>query len=218
MGRMVALVAAAALTAGCSSAPPSRPIADPTSSPTSREATPEAAPSATPPRTSFPAPSALGPGWSYGAAARDHGHSEPDAGADGVQRDPGEVVALAVPLGCPRPAAMPTAESAHEVDYSFRGRAAIAIRLRFGRPAQAAEFVRARETNLRGCIGLSGGPAVGPYVAAVRGDLNDRTPESEPWAELVLHRQAWVLLLAAEGTIEEQPFDVPRIRRLLGAA
>jgi hypothetical protein len=214
---MVALVAAAVLSAGCSSAPPSEPAAAPTPSPTPHPTVSQTTPTPTRTRTSFPAPAALGAGWKYRSASGDAGHSE-GAEASSVERDPSEVVALAVPLGCPRPAEMPSAESAHEVGYSFRGRAAIAIRLRFAEPAQAAAFVRARRTNLEGCVGLSGGPAVGPYVAAVRGEVNDRTPESEPWAELVLRRGSWVWLLAAEGTIDAQPFDLARIRRLLGAA
>lgn len=221
MGRMVTLVAAAALTAGCSTTPPvpsSSPDPDPEPTLATGTPSPPVESQPTPPaRTNaFPAPDELGAGWRYAKAP-----SDPEAGhvaRNGNRRDPAEVIALAVPLGCPRATTMPPARAAYEVSYTFQTRAVVAIRLRFGDPGAAQGFVEARRENLESCLGLSGGPAVGPYVVHVQGALNDRTPESEPWTELVLRRDRSVLMLAAEGTLDEQPFSTTVRQHFLGAA
>lgn len=140
------------------------------------------------------------------------------SGTPQLARDPVEVATLAVPLGCPRPEELPLARKATEVDYAYRERPVVAIRLVFADDRTASTFVDARRAAIAGCVGLSGGPAVGPYVAHLDGAVNDRTPESEPWTEVVVRRGAAVLLVAAAGRIEDSPLDPATWRRLVSAA
>ncbi|HET7690735.1 MAG TPA: hypothetical protein VFK41_10170 [Nocardioidaceae bacterium] len=166
----------------------------------------------------FPRPRDLGAGWSYRVDMGDAEAGYEGSGTPRLARDPVEVATLAVPLGCPRPEELPLARKATEVDYAYRERPVVAVRLVFADGRTAQTFVDARHAAVAGCVGLSGGPAVGPYVSRVEGAMNDRTPESEPWTEIVVRRGAAVLLVAASGPIEHTPLDPATWRRLVGAA
>lgn len=220
MERVAAFVTIAVLCAGCSSnaatdeSGPS-PVATPTSSPRPPAAS-DAPATASGPLTmaAFPAPASLGPGWSYRIDPGDPEGGYVGNGTPGLERDPREVTSLAVPLGCPRSGTLPAPAHAFEVDYAFRGRPVVAVRLEFRRAAQALGFASRRARDVRACRGRSGGVAVGPYVSRVRGPLNDRTPRSEPWVELALRRGKGVLLMAAATTWDAPPFTPGQVRRI----
>ncbi len=213
-----------AFCAACSSTPAPAPRE---TSPELDPTTPASAPTDAPATSAgpltiaaFPAPKDLGPGWSYRVDPGDAEGGYVGNGTPGLERDPGEVTSLAVPLGCPR-SGLPTPTHAFEVDYTYRGQPVVAVRVEFGRVSQARGFVSARSRDIRACRGRSGGQAVGPYVSQVRGPVNDRTPDSDPWVELVVRRGTGVLLMAASTTWDSPPFtpdEVRRIRALVAAS
>ena len=155
-------------------------------------------------RASFPRPRDLGPGWAYSI---DPGHAEEGYAGNGtpaLARNPKEVVQTAVPFGCLRPSAMQVPVHALEVDYTYRGAKAVAVRAQFADAEAATAFFDARATDLRGCEGVSGSPAIGPLVGRVssrsaRVVVSDRTPRSDPWREVGLLDGDTVVLVAVHG-------------------
>jgi hypothetical protein len=156
-------------------------------------------------RRSFPTPRQLGPGWRY---AVDPGNAEEGYAGNGtpaVERNAQEVAQTAVPFGCDRTAAMPAPTYALEVDYTVDGARVVAVRGRFADAATARAFFDGRRDNLRGCLGRSGSPAIGPLVArlsepAEDAVVSDRTPRSDPWRELAVLDGSTVALVAVRGT------------------
>ena len=127
-----------------------------------------------------------------------------------LERDPAEVAMLAVPFGCPRPVDVPVPEHALEVDYTAGGVSVIAVRASFGDPRTASRFFGTRTRLLRGCAGTVAGRAEGVLVDEVRrlsstAMLNDRTPDSDPWAELAVHDGDQVVLVAAQTRLGSPP-------------
>lgn len=153
---------------------------------------------------SFPTPHALGPGWRY---AVDKGSAEDGYlgnGTPALARDPAEVVAAAVPLGCPRPVPLTTPRHVLEVDYTHHGSKVVALRSRFPSGRQARAFYAARALDIAACRGRSSGPGIGVLVRSVvrlpTGVLvSDRTPQSDPWSEVALVDGDTVVLLAEHG-------------------
>ena len=229
----LALVACvlSSLTA-CSDDPAAAPAPSPTtsgssaSSPAAASETPEpegpetpATTSGTLSKSSFPRPQALGAGWEYAVDPGDAEEGYAGNGTPTLERDPREIVQLAVPFGCARPSRMPTPAHALEVDYAADDVKVIAIRGEFDDEATAKQFFTARKANLERCLGRSGGQAIGSIVAQAetlrRGVLlNDRTPSSDPWAELAVLDGDQVVLVAAQTNIDSPPMTPAGARRL----
>lgn len=168
-------------------------------------------------KRSFPTPRQLGAGWRY---AVDPGSTEEGYAGNGtpaLARDPREVVQTAVPIGCPRPAALPVPSHALEVDYRLGTRTVIAVRGRFPSSREAATFFRARTQDLRSCAGRSGSAAIGALVTAIRplapgAVASDRTPASDPWHEIAVLDDDTVVLVALQG---RQALTATRTGRLV---
>jgi hypothetical protein len=168
---------------------------------------------------SFPRPQALGAGWEYAVDPGDAEEGYAGNGTPTLERNPREIVQLAVPFGCRRPSPMPTPVHALEVDYTADGVKVIAIRSDFDDESTAKQFFTARKANLERCLGRSGGQAIGTIVAQAealrRGALlNDRTPDSDPWAELAVLDGDQVVLVAAQTNIDSPPMTPSGVRRL----
>jgi hypothetical protein len=154
---------------------------------------------------SFPRPRDLGPGWRY---AVDHGSAEDGYlgnGTPALARDPAEVVAAAVPLGCPRPAPLGRPRHVLEVDYSHGPAKVVVLRSRFPGSRQANAFFAARARDIAACRARTSGAGIGVLVSSAihlpSGVLlSDRTPHSDPWSELALVDGDAVVLLAEHGT------------------
>jgi hypothetical protein len=212
-------VVGAVSLAGCSGGPSSAPrAASPSASTPSTTAASAGEPGAPSPgslakpattsgalsKTSFPRPRDLGAGWTY---AVDPGSAEEGYAGNGtpaLARNPQEVVETAVPLGCARHSAMPVPQHALEVDYTYRGTKAIAVSGLFADTTTATAFFNARATNLRGCLGVIGSPAIGPLVTDVSSPnpqviTSARTPRSDPWQEVGVLDGDTVVLLAVQG-------------------
>ena len=227
-----AVVLIGALTAACSSADTARDARDaatrsavPASSPTAATAEGSSAPASgddhpaleTPgtssgplTRRDFPTPGELGRAWSYRVDMGDAEEGYTGNRTPVLERDPTEVAMLAVPFGCPRPLDVPVPEHALEVDYTAAGVPVVAVRASFGDPRTASLFFRARARLLRGCEDTVVSGAEGVLVAEVRrlsatSLLNDRTPESDPWAELAVHDGDQVVLVAAGARLGSPP-------------
>ncbi|MGZ5418441.1 MAG: hypothetical protein ACXWDI_14825 [Nocardioides sp.] len=196
------------------------------SSPSEASETPEPEGPETPATTSgslsqrsFPRPNALGAEWEYAVDPGDAEEGYAGNGTPTLERDPREIVQLAVPFGCARPSPMPTPTHALEVDYTAEGVKVIAIRGNFDDEATAKHFFTARKANLERCLGRSGGQAIGTIVAQAetlrRGVLlNDRTPDSDPWAELAVLDGDQVVLVAAQTNVDSPPMTPSGVRRL----
>ncbi len=240
----------AVLTAGCGGEPEARSDPAPSASErpaegassgssTGAEPTKAASPSGagqppepgsmqTPDRTSgelsrrdFPRPRDLGPRWAYAVDRGDAEEGYVGNGTPALARSPREVVATAVPFGCPRPAAMPLPDHALEVDYTAGGTSVISIRSQFTDLDTARRFFTARHDNLVGCRGRGGG-AVGPLVTDLvpfgPGTLlSGRTQRSDPWMELALLDGDSVVLLAARNRADRPPLNRTTARRLAAA-
>ena len=170
-------------------------------------------------RRSFPTPRRLGAGWRY---AVDPGSAEEGYAGNGtptLARSPQEIVQTAVPFGCDRPSVLPAPTHALEVDYTVRGARVVAVRGTFADAARARTFFAGRSRDLRGCVGRSGSPAIGPLVASVTSPAtdslaSDRTPRSDPWRELAVLDRDTVVLVAVQGT---DPLTPAQTRRLVTA-
>jgi hypothetical protein len=167
----------------------------------------------------FPRPRALGPGWAYSVDLGDAEEGYAGNGTPALARDPGEVVRLAVPLGCARPSVMPLPDHALEVDYTVGGTKVVAIRGEFEDVGTAERFFEARSANVRRCLGRSGGQALGPLVSTAEQVahgvlLSDRTPESAPWTELALLDGDQVVLVAAQSRPGTPPMTGAGVDRL----
>jgi hypothetical protein len=139
-----------------------------------------------------------------------------------LERDPGEVAMLAVPFGCARPVDVPVPEHALEVDYTAGGVSVVAVRASFGDPRTASRFFGTRARLLRGCAGTVVSEAEGAIVDEVRrlsatALLNDRTPESDPWAELAVHDGDQVVLIAARSRLDSPPMTSDTVTDLARA-
>jgi hypothetical protein len=202
--------AAAATTSGTSSAPtPSTstttgsPSASP--SPLDRTATP-ARTSGTLSPTSMPLAASLGPRWT---SRVDPGNPEDGYTGNGtsvVARDPGDVMAALLPLGCASDAvyatALPVPAHALEADYAYRptGAHASGLVLQFRDAAVARAFVRIYTAALRACrsgstvVTVQPSPGPGLFLST----QVDRV-EHDTWRELVAPAGRVVHLLAVEG-------------------
>lgn len=230
MGGIAAATVACVLLAltGCTA---SKPTAGPESSPGSTSATPSPATASptssatasggpspgsmsTPAKTSgplsqrsFPTPRQLGAGWKYAVDPGDAEEGYAGNGSPVVERYTQEISDTAVPFGCDRVREMPPPRYALEVDYTYRGRKAIAVRGKFRDAATAATFFDGRSANLRACLGRSGSAAIGPLVTSLtrpaqQAIASARTPKSDPWRELAVLDGDTVVLLAVQGTRE----------------
>jgi len=206
-------------TASTRSAPAATVTASPTGAPSAGSLDEPATTSGPLSRRSFPTPRRLGAGWRY---AVDPGSAEEGYAGNGtpaLARRPQEIVQTAVPFGCDRPVALPAPTHALEVDYTFRGARAVAVRGKFGDAATARTFFAGRSRDLRGCAGRSGSPAIGPLVASVTAPATDalassRTPRSDPWREVAVLDRDTVVLLAVQGA---DPLTTVQTRRLVTA-
>lgn len=161
-------------------------------------------------RRDFPRPRELGPDWSYRVDRGDAEEGYAGNSTPALERDPTEVAMLAVPFGCRRPVDVPVPEHALEVDYTAGGVVVIAVRASFADPRTASRFFGTRARLLRGCQGAVAGRAEGVLVDQVRplsdtALLNDRTPDSDPWAELAVHDGDQVVLVAARARLGRPP-------------
>jgi len=173
-------------------------------------------------RRDFPRPRALGPGWSYRVDMGDAEEGYTGNNTPVLEREPSEVAMLAVPFGCPRPVDVPVPEHALEVDYTAGGVSVIAVRAAFADPRTASRFFGTRARLLRGCQGTVVSRAEGVLVDEVRrlsdtALLNDRTPHSDPWAELALHDGDQVVLVAARSRLDGPPMTSDSVADLVQA-
>jgi hypothetical protein len=158
-------------------------------------------------KTSFPTPRQLGAGWKYAVDPGDAEEGYAGNGSPVVERNTQEISDTAVPFGCDRRSEMPPPRYALEVDYTFRGRKAIAVRGKFRDAASASTFFDGRSRNLRACLGRSGSAAIGPLVTSLTQPAEHalasaRTPKSDPWRELSVLDRDTVVLLAVQGADE----------------
>jgi hypothetical protein len=156
--------------------------------------------------TSMPLASALGPRWT---SRVDPGSAEDGYTGNGtsvVARDPGDVVAALLPLGCASSAvyATPLPAPAHalEADYAYRptGAHASGLVLEFRDVAAARAFTRIYTAALRACrsgstvVTVAPAPRAGLFLST----QVDRV-EHDTWRELVVPAGRVVRLLAVEG-------------------
>lgn len=170
-------------------------------------------------KRSFPRPRTLGTGWRYAVDPGDTEEGYLGNGTPALERDPQEVVQLAVPFGCARSATMPAPAHVLEVDYTADGVKVIALRGEFVDTAAAKAFFSGRAANLDRCRGRSASQAIGALVARTDrlGEdvlLSDRTPDSDPWAELAVLDGDQVVLIAAQTTLDRPPMTRTGARRL----
>jgi hypothetical protein len=101
----------------------------------------------------MPRASALGHGWRFRVDNGDQEDGYAGNGTPTVQRDPGEVAGLAVPLGCVDRGHLPRPRWALESDYRHTSTATLGlvIRLRFRTAADATTFMKQRDTALAAC-------------------------------------------------------------------
>lgn len=232
-GAAVGVALLAALLAGCSTAPESPPspvaattavtstpaaVTSPSPTPSAGRTSPPPTPSpldrtAVPARTSgtlgptsMPLAKALGPGWT---SRVDPGSAEDGYTGNGtsvVARDPGDVMAALLPLGCASDAVyatpLPLPAHALEADYAYRptGAHATGLVLEFRSSAVARGFVRVYTAALRAC--RSGSTAVtvqpAPGAGLFLSTQVDRV-EQVTWRELVAPAGRVVRLVAVEG-------------------
>jgi hypothetical protein len=107
----------------------------------------------------MPRPSALGHGWDFRV---DEGSQEDGYAGNGtptVERDPGEVAGLAVPLGCVDRGHLPQPRWALESDYAHAptGTIGLVIRLRFASASMATAFMKHRDAALAACAAQTSG-------------------------------------------------------------
>lgn len=170
----------------------------------------------------FPRPEELGPTWAYRVDMGDAEEGYTGNSTPVLERDPAEMAMLAVPFGCPRPVEVPVPEHALEVDYTANGTSVVAVRASFGDPRTASRFFGSRTRLLRGCQGIVASQAEGVLVDEVRrlsgtALLNDRTPDSDPWTELVVHDRDQVVLIAAQTRLDTAPMTPDDIATLTRA-
>ena len=170
----------------------------------------------------FPRPDELGPSWSYRVDMGDAEEGYTGNSTPVLERDPAEMAMLAVPFGCPRPVEVPVPEHALEVDYTADGVSVVAVRASFGDPRTASRFFGTRTRLLRGCERTVISKSEGMLVNEVRrlsGTvlLNDRTPDSDPWTELVIHDRDQVVLIAAQTRLDTAPMTSDDIATLTRA-
>lgn len=156
-------------------------------------------------QASFPTPRQLGAGWTYSVDPGDAEEGYAGNGTPVVERYVEEIAQTAVPFGCERTRKMPAPAYALEVDYTYRGAKAIAVRGKFRDRAAAKAFFVGRAGNLRDCLGHTASAGIGPLVGrltrpARNAVASDRTPESDPWRELAVLDGSTVALLAVQGT------------------
>lgn len=209
-------------TSAASSATPRSPSSKPSRAPKPGDLATPATKSGPLSRSTFPHPRSLGARWSY---AVDPGNAEEGYlgnGTPALERDPAEVTLSSVPMGCPRPHRLPRPSHALEVDYTRAHTKVIAIRARFSGPGEASEFFDRRAATITGCRGRSGGQAIGTLVDTVSRPsqgvlLSDRTPRSDPWTELAVLDGPAVVLLAAQGRVDEPPLNEGDVGSLVAA-
>ena len=186
-----------------SASPSASPSVSP--SPLDRTATP-ALTSGTLSPTSMPLAASLGPRWT---SRVDPGSAEDGYTGNGtsvVARDPGDVTAALLPLGCASDSvyATPLPVPAHvlEADYAYRptGAHASGLVLEFRDAATARSFVRVYTSALRACrsgssvVTVEPSPGAGLFLST----QVDRV-EHDTWRELVAPAGRVVHLLAVEG-------------------
>lgn len=173
-------------------------------------------------RRDFPTPRELGPGWSYRVDMGDAEEGYTGNRTPVLERDPAEVAMLAVPFGCARPVDLPVPAHALEVDYTAGDVSVVAVRASFGDARTASRFFGTRTRLLRGCEDTVVSEAEGVLVDEVRRPsatalLNDRTPESDPWAELVVHDGDQVVLVAIRTRLDSPPITPDAVNDLAEA-
>jgi hypothetical protein len=110
----------------------------------------------------MPRPSALGHGWDFRVDAGSQEDGYAGNGTPTLQRDPGEVADLAVPLGCVDRGHLPQPRWALESDYAHAptGTIGLVIRLRFANAGSATAFMTQRDDALAACAAQTS--SVGP--------------------------------------------------------
>jgi hypothetical protein len=153
----------------------------------------------------MPAPAVLGAGW---ATRTDPGNPEDGYQGNGtpnVARNPSEVAAIAVPLGCLTRTSLPVPRWALESDYVHQpdGTYAVAVRLRFATVAQARAFMSGRDHDLGACTGQPAPAGLVQHLTrgaddtvSTRTDAGSLT-DGSAWTELASRRGSDVLLVAA---------------------
>lgn len=186
--------------------------------------------------SSLPAVAALlGAGW---RPFVDPGSSEAGYLGNGtpwLARDPGEVAATVLPLGCRHRSVLPTPRYALETDGTGGGgHRAVVIRARFATAAQAGAFVERTAADARACARQPAetGPAgVSAPVSQVRAVdavvVSDRVdvyaePGTGRWSEFKVARGTDVLLLAVDQRLDgphgwREPAVAAALRAALGA-
>jgi hypothetical protein len=165
-----------------------------------------AAPTTTPAATAgaltaqlLPLPAALGPGW----RSRIEGSDEEEGVGNGTafqQRDAREVVQTVLPMGCerrlPSPVPLDVLQStyAHPEQQAF----AVALRLRFPSPAEAAAFADILEVDLGTCRDQPDDPYSGEAAPVVRVSPGDAGYVSE--YRLVGEEDVWTKAVRVEGS------------------
>lgn len=158
------------------------------------------------------APEDLGPGWQLFVVEDDPEEGVVGNGTAFLDRDPAEVVALSVPLGCEQRSRLPLPGSVVEANLSLpeKGTAAVSLRMTFADDSVAAAFGRERWADIRACVDQPDDPysgAASPVTYAKRvSDLlvaSSRTDPYQPaatatWTEFVLVTGEHVGVLAVQ--------------------
>lgn len=166
---------------------------------------------------SLPAPAALlGAGWLpyVDPGSREDGYL--GNGTPWLSREPGEVAATVLPLGCRRRSTLPTPRYALETDgMDGAGHRAVVIRARFASAAAATAFVDRTAADARACsrqpaeTGPAGSSApvstvqtVGGVVVSDRVDVYADSAAGARWSEFKLAGGLDVLLLAVDQRLD----------------
>ena len=147
----------------------------------------------------MPRPAVLGNGWRFRVDNGDQEDGYAGNGTPTVERAPGEVAGLAVPLGCQDRGHLPRPRWALESDYAHASTAtiALAIRLRFRTAGDAKAFLNHRAVALAACAaqttkdgpnstglvqGLRTSPGLTVSTRTEAGNLHD----GSAWTEIAL--------------------------------
>lgn len=214
----LAVLLPGALLTGCSTEPAPPAVSSPAAVPFAVPSAPSDGPvpdDTAGPLTAQDMPPAdrLGPGWEVAVDPGDAEAGYVGNGTPTLARDPAEVVALAVPLGCTRRSDLPLPRHALEQTYAApaSGAAGVAVRLRFADAASARRFHEDRSADLRACAAQRVAPGPGgaapvrdvsrPDAATVRSVRVDPygNPTTGTWVETATLDGADVLLVAVQG-------------------
>lgn len=160
----------------------------------------------------LPAPDQVGRGWVYRIEGNDT-EDGPGNGSPYQERDPTEVAATTLPLGCQQRSALPRPASVLQATYRKTDDTyAVALRMRFDSAAQARQFKDDREADLRACLEQPDDPYSGTPAPVQSVDSSSRMTrttyvypgDERPWTSQLIHAGADVLTVDANPATPSQ--------------